>query len=160
MTTLTRFRLLFLALFTSMTIVLVATGEEKEPKPVLAKDDIPRFIQTFPEMSVELERLGHRFSKMEDFATFKDYEALAAAEGLLKKHGWDLETFAPKMLAIVMGFTGINIEKQLEQLPPEHRAMARSMMGGQMPSLEVHPKDRELIQQHMPRLQAFFETLK
>lgn len=150
---------LLLAIF---SVSALQAEESEEPKPLLESGDIAKLIETYPKIARDFEALGHSLAARQnlDLEDLKDLESYAAVQQLLKKHGWNAETFFPKFMAIVSGYTGLHIEEQLRQLPAQQRAMAESMMRAQMPEFDVHPQDLQLIKKNLGKLNTFFENLE
>ncbi len=135
-------------------------GGEAPEKPVLTATDINRFIETLPKMSKELEALGQRLD-VQRFASA--VEALAANEqvqAIFKKYGWKVQEFYTKFGTIAAGFAVAEMEKQLADLPANQRAMVESAMKGQMPQIDLNPKDLALIRSKLPALRKLFESLE
>lgn len=159
-TSTTRISRLLLSVLLLLPVLSLVGAEEKKDKPLLSAADITRFIETLPAIQKDFEQMGHSISSHEDMTSLKDFQITRQVGDMLKKHGWEPEKFFVKVNTIIMGYTGINIEQQLEAMPAQHRAMAESMMRAQMPDMTVHPEDRKLLAGNLQKLTRFFETME
>ena len=155
--------LAFLLLFLSGLIggLQAAEGEgEAAPKAVLKKGDITRLLETFPQIRNDFEALGQQFEGVEDLGALQAMAANSEVQAILLKYGWDLETFFPKLSAMVMGFVNLELEKQLAQLPEQQRAMMKQMMQSQQGGLSIHPNDMAMLKPFEKQLRALFESME
>lgn len=129
-------------------------------KPVLGEGDVKRFVQTFPVMAKQFEALGQEFESVEDLSALQSLAANTQVQQILQQHGWKQETYFQKMMAIVMGFAGIEMEKQIAEMPADQQAMMRQMLQGQMAQFQVHPKDKAQIQAQEAELRKLFESME
>jgi hypothetical protein len=154
-----------------------------DPVPVLKKGDVERFIDSFPKLAKELEKLGMKYDAEEgDYSLPEAVQANAEFNAVLKKHGWD-EKFFIKMQAIFLGYTAIVYKKEMANVAPEiakaikeiesapgmSEAMkkqmiermkaSQKMMEGSQSGMQtsVHEDDLALIRPKIPDLKKLFE---
>ena len=149
-----------LSLFPFLLLSLLVAEESEEPKPVLESGDIQKFINTFPQIAKAYENLGNKITSREDFSKIAALTTNEQVQGILKKYGWDVETFGQKLVTIASGYATAEIEKQLAQLTPQERVMYEQMMGGSLNLPDIHPQDLQLIQSNLKKLTQFFDNME
>jgi hypothetical protein len=156
---------------------------EDDPKPVLKKGDVEKFIKTFPLLKGEFEKFGAKYDAKEGDVTVPEaLKVNAEFRGILKKHGWD-EAFFVKMQAIMLGYTAIVYKKEMAEVGPqiakaikeieategmseamkkqmvERLKASQKMMGGGESGMETSlaEADLDLIRPKIPALKELFE---
>lgn len=165
-------------------VLFVSVGwAEDDPVPVLKKGDVERFIDSFPKLVEELERLGMKYDAEEgDYSLPEAIQANAEFRATLIKYGWD-EGFFLKMQTIFMGYTAIVYKKEMANVAPQiaeaikeiestpglseamkkqmierMKASQKMMEGGQAGmQTSVHEDDLALIRPKIPDLKKLFE---
>ena len=153
---------IFLVILTS-TIMLAQTP----PGPFLVNADIDRFIATQSQMTTEFEALEDSMEDEEDEAeTYEEIlasyrEALQDNEAIqiIKKYGWDVDTYGEKMMAIAMGTTYLIATKQMQEMPAEQRALMEEMFVKQYKTY-IHPDDLKVLKPRLAELEEIFQELE
>jgi len=159
-----------------------ATAQD-DPVPMLKEGDVELFIQTYPEISQQLEDLGMEYeAKTGDYDIPDSLRYDTKLREILKKHGWD-ENFFTVMGIIMQGYTALaygeqqpeidrkiaDSIKEIESNPALSEAMkaqliesmkaAQGMMADQGASMKenIHPDDLAQIEEHMDELKELLE---
>jgi hypothetical protein len=142
-----------------LTLVLVAfasTAMAQSPVPVLTSADIDKFVKTVGPMSKEFDALGPTESDEEFEQMLKTSQGMA----IVKKYGWDVNTFSIKWIVISMAYAEIKIDEQLAMLPADQREMAKQMMQQATNMYAVSDADRKLIKNRYADLDKAFMALQ
>ncbi|MBN1271931.1 MAG: hypothetical protein JXB26_06630 [Candidatus Aminicenantes bacterium] len=156
---------------------------EDPPVPVLEEGDVVHFIETYPELSADLENLGMEYEPTTGHLTIPEAaQQNSELLSLLKKHGWD-ENFFNKVGVICLGYSILeyksevpemdaNVAKSIKEIEAnpymteaqkkqmiERLKASRGIIASQASTMEskVHEQDLALIKPHMKELKEVLE---
>jgi len=81
-------------------------------------------------------------------------------QAILKKYGWDAQKFFTKANTIIMGYVKMELEKQIQGMPEEQRAMMRQMLQNQDMLPAISAENMALLKPYEAKLRALFESME
>lgn len=175
-------------IFILLMLVSFALAEDppKPPKQILKAGDVERFIKTFPVLEKDMEAFNMKYEAKSGDVTIPDALKVSSEfMAILKKHGWD-ENFWQKWPVIMMGYSSIvygkemkkansEMEKSLKEIDsnPNIPASMKKQLKDQLKaaqgimktqgsalSMNIHPKDLELVKPHIKAIEKVIDKNK
>lgn len=143
-----------------LTLISISFAQTS-PEAILSTADIDKFITTIKPIKVDLEKIGVDFENIQNPSESDALLASSKANAVFTKYGWD-ENYSTKITAITSGYGSLKVDKEIENLPAEQKAMMGpqiKMMKSQF-SANVNSKDIDLINTRFSVLEKLFQELE
>ena len=121
-----------------------------QAKAILTEATVDKFIKTLKPMNKELKTLGYDLTEGDT-----DLVATVKVMAIMKKYGWG-PSFGQEFAAITLGFSYLQMTKNLEKMSQQQRQMMNDMYTKQYKNL-VHEDDLELIKPKLSEIEAAFK---
>lgn len=113
-----KLKIVILIILLALTVPVFSDNSE-DPKPVLKKGDVIRFIKTFPLLKEDFKKFEIKYDNKSGAVNYpKALKASGEFLSILKKHGWD-EHFFSKMAVISMGYSMLTAGKEMKNADPQ-----------------------------------------
>jgi len=158
----------------------------EDPKPILKKGDVEKFIKTYPALSEELDKFGIELEgEAGNYTVPEPLRYNQELLGILKKHGWD-EHFFAAVGTIMRGYINIVYKQEVKsmdkevaeaiekiegdpnlsdamkkQMVEQMKASQKMMSGGAaVYGQEIHPDDFAQVTENIEGLKEVLEEKK
>jgi len=125
----------------------------------LTDSDVKNFAKNLPKIKTELDKLNVQFEGSSGLSDVKTYEK---ANKILNSHGVSGDNSSEKINMICMCFGVATIDKTMEDLDPESKALLQSL--GQDPAAQyravINDKDFKIVEKNYDALAKAFEAIE